>query len=134
MHELGAARKRMRMVRADHDYRFNRPEGSLSLLELFDGRSRLILYRFYFSRGPGSPGAGCIGCSSIPDGIPQLGLLHSRDITFAMVSPAPQETLRGYAERMGWTDIPWLDLHRALLRRLRCRQVVPLQRLPSRRW
>jgi hypothetical protein len=32
---------------------------------------------------------------------------HARDITFAMASPAPQATLRRYAERMGWTDIPW---------------------------
>ena len=27
-----------------------------------------------------------------------------------MVSPAPQESLRGYAERMGWTRIPWFTI------------------------
>ena len=108
---FGAARKRMPMVRVDHDYRFDGPDGSLSLLELFDGRSQLILYRFFFEEGvQGWPDAGCVGCSSVADAIPQLGLLHSRDIAFAMVSPAPQENLRGYAERMGWTHIPWYTI------------------------
>ena len=36
--------------------------------------------------------------------------MHARDITFAMVSPAPQANLRRYAERMGWTDLPWYTI------------------------
>jgi predicted dithiol-disulfide oxidoreductase (DUF899 family) len=111
MHELAAARKHMPMVRVEHDYEFEGPDGRRSLAELFDGRSQLILYRFYFEEGVGGwPDAGCVGCSSVADGIPQLGLLHARDITFAMVSPAPQANLRRYAERMGWTDIPWYTI------------------------
>ena len=93
------------MVRVDHDDRFEGPDGRRSLPELFDGRSQLILYRFYFEEGvDGWPDAGCAGCSA--DGIPHLGLLHAGDITFAMVSPAPQANLRRYAERMGWTECP----------------------------
>ena len=111
MHELEAARKRMPMVRVEQDYRFEGPDGPRSLRELFDGRSQLILYRFYFEEGvDGWPDAGCAGCSSVADGIPVLGLLHARDITFAMVSPAPQENLRRYANRMGWTDVPWYTI------------------------
>ena len=33
--ELAAARKRMPMVRVDHDYRFEGPDGERSLVELF---------------------------------------------------------------------------------------------------
>jgi len=111
MHELADARKRMPMVRVEHDYRFEGPDGPLSLLELFDGRSQLIIYRFYFEEGVGGwPDAGCVGCSSVADGIPVLGLLHARDITFAMASPAPQESLRRYADRMGWSDVPWYTI------------------------
>ena len=111
MHELAAARKRMPMVRVEADYRFEGREGERSLPELFDGRSQLILYRFYFEEGVGGwPDAGCAGCSSFADGIPVLGLLHARDITFAMASPAPQPNLRRYAERMGWTDVPWYTI------------------------
>jgi len=57
--------------------------------------------------------AGCAGCSSVADGIADLGLLHARDITFAMASPAPQANLRRYAERMGRTDLPWYTISTA---------------------
>lgn len=111
MNELIAGRKRMPMVRVEHDYRFEGPDGERWLLEPFDGRSQLVLYRFFFEEGvPGWPDAGCVGCSSFADGIPQLGLLHARDITFAMASPAPQANLRRYAERMGWTNVPWYTI------------------------
>ena len=111
MHELAAARKRMPMVRVTNDYLFEGPDGRRSLPELFDGRTQLILYRFYFEEGVGGwPEAGCVGCSSFADGVPELGLLHARDITFAMASPAPQANLRAYAERMGWTDVPWYTI------------------------
>jgi predicted dithiol-disulfide oxidoreductase (DUF899 family) len=111
MHELADARKRMPMVRVEQDYSFEGPDGRRSLPELFDGRSQLIVYRFYFEEGvEGWPDAGCAGCSSFADGIPDLRLLHARDITFAMASPAPQANLRRYAERMGWTDVPWYTI------------------------
>lgn len=111
MHELAAARKRMPMVRVEREYEFEGPDGKLSLADLFEGRSQLILYRFYFEEGVGGwPDAGCVGCSSVGDSIGQLGLLHARDITFAMVSPAPQPNLRAYAQRMGWTHVPWYTI------------------------
>jgi predicted dithiol-disulfide oxidoreductase (DUF899 family) len=111
MHELAAARKRMPMVRVERDYAFAGPDGECSLLDLFEGRKQLILYRFFFDEGvAGWPDAGCVGCSSFADGIPQLGLLHARDITFAMASGAPQPNLRRYAERMGWTHVPWYTI------------------------
>ena len=111
MHELAAARKRMPMVRVEHDYEFEGPAGRRTLPELFEGRRQLILYRFFFEDGvDGWPVAGCPGCSSVADGVPDLGLLHVRDITFAMASPAPQANLASYAERMGWTDVPWYTI------------------------
>ncbi|WP_163796038.1 DUF899 family protein [Mycolicibacterium sediminis] len=109
--KLVAARKRMPMVRVERDYRFDGPDGVVSLLELFEGRSQLILYRFFFEEGvSGWPDAGCVGCSSWADGVADLRLLHARDITFSMVSPAPQPNLQAYAERMGWTDLPWYTI------------------------
>lgn len=108
---LTAARKRMPMVRVEGDYRFEGPGGPRSLLDLFEGRRQLILYRFFFEDGvTGWPDAGCAGCSSWADGVAELGLLHAHDVTFAMVSPAPQPTLKAYAERMGWTDLPWYTI------------------------
>jgi len=110
MHDLAAARKRMPMVLVDRAYEFEGP-GRRWLPELFDDRRQLVLYRFFFEEGvDGWPEAGCPGCSSFADGVPELGLLHARDITVAMASPAPQESLRRYAERMGWTDVPWYTM------------------------
>lgn len=109
--KLAAARRRMPMVRVEGDYRFEGPHGEVSLRDLFDGRSQLILYRFFFEEGvDGWPEAGCVGCSSWADGVADLNLLHARDITFAMASPAPQPRLSAYAERMGWTDLPWYTI------------------------
>ena len=135
MDELAAARKRMPMVRVEHDYRFEGPDGDRSLAELFDGRSQLILYRFFFEEGVGGwPDAGCVGCSSFADGIPDLGLVHARDITFAMASPAPQANIRRYAERMGWTDVPWYTIRTDRFSAdFGVDRVVRPQRLPARR-
>jgi predicted dithiol-disulfide oxidoreductase (DUF899 family) len=83
MHELAAARKRMPMVRVEHDYRFEGPDGQRSLPELFDGRSQLIIYRFCFEEGVGGwPDAGCVGCPSVAAGIPQLGLVPPRSFWY----------------------------------------------------
>src|SRR6185312_5172058 len=51
MHDLAAARKRMPMVRVGREYLFEGPDGQRSLPELFEGRSQLILYRFFFDHG-----------------------------------------------------------------------------------
>src|SRR5688572_6234701 len=51
VHELAAGRKRMPMVRVEHDYSFEGPEGQRSLPELFEGRTQLILYRFFLRGG-----------------------------------------------------------------------------------
>jgi predicted dithiol-disulfide oxidoreductase (DUF899 family) len=107
----------MPMVRVEQNYRFEGPDGDRSLLDLFDGRSQLILYRFFFEEGvAGWPDAGCVGCSSFADGVPELGLLHSRDITFAMASPAPSEPtpLRRAHGLDGRAVVH--DSHRAVLR------------------
>lgn len=109
--KLVAARKRMPMVLVEGDYRFEGPQGEMSMLDLFEGRNQLILYRFFFEDGvAGWPEAGCVGCSSWADGVADLNLLHARDITFAMVSPAPQPNVTSYARRMGWTDLPWYTI------------------------
>lgn len=108
---LAAARKRMPMVRVEKDYRFEGPDGEVSLLDLFEGRSQLILYRFFFEEGvDGWPEAGCVGCSSWADGVADLNLLHAHDVTFAMASPASQPALTAYADRMGWQDLPWYTI------------------------
>jgi predicted dithiol-disulfide oxidoreductase (DUF899 family) len=100
--KLAAARKRMPMVRVESDYRFEGPDGEMSLEDLFEGRNQLILYRFFFEEGvAGWPDAGCVGCSSWADGVADLNLLHARDITFAMASPGTTAELEGLRRAHG---------------------------------
>ena len=40
------------------------------------------------------------------DQLPELAHLNARDVTFAIVSTAPQDQIAALKERMGWT-VPW---------------------------
>jgi len=102
---LNAERRRMPMVKIDKQYIFEGPDGSVSLLDLFDGRPQLILYHFMF--GP-SDDEGCVGCSMFVDNIGHLAHLKARDTSLAVVSRAPLSKLASYKARMGW-DVPWLS-------------------------
>ena len=48
---LAAERRRMPWVAVEKDYRFLGPEGTAGLLDLFEGRRQLIVYRAFFEPG-----------------------------------------------------------------------------------
>jgi predicted dithiol-disulfide oxidoreductase (DUF899 family) len=48
---LAAERRRLPMVRVEKDYRFEGPDGDVSLLDLFEGRRQLIVNRFFLAGG-----------------------------------------------------------------------------------
>jgi predicted dithiol-disulfide oxidoreductase (DUF899 family) len=107
---LAAERRRMPRMEVEKDYRFEGPDGPVSLLDLFEGRRQLILYRFFFEPGvDGWPEAGCRGCSMMADQVADLAHLNSRDTTFANVSRAPQAEIVRLKERMGW-ETPWYTI------------------------
>jgi predicted dithiol-disulfide oxidoreductase (DUF899 family) len=104
---LAARRRRMPRTAVRKDYVLDGPDGPVHLLDLFEGRSQLVVYRFFYEPGvAGWPDAGCPGCSLMADQTAHLAHLHARDITFARVSRAPQPTIQRLKERMGW-DGPW---------------------------
>jgi predicted dithiol-disulfide oxidoreductase (DUF899 family) len=103
-------RRRMAMPweRVEKSYSFEGPDGALSLADLFDGRSQLIVYHFMFA--PDWEEA-CKSCSFWADnfnGIP-VHLAH-RDVTFTAVSLAPLAKIEAYKKRMGWS-FPWVSSH-----------------------
>jgi predicted dithiol-disulfide oxidoreductase (DUF899 family) len=105
--QLAAERRRMPMVQIDKPYVFDGSAGTVSLLDLFDGRRQLIVYHFMFAPGVGGwPTAGCPGCSLVVDQIAHLAHLHARDTSFVLVSRAPRSRIQTYQKRMGWA-IPW---------------------------
>jgi predicted dithiol-disulfide oxidoreductase (DUF899 family) len=106
---LAAERRRLPMVAIEKPYSFDGPDGSASLLDLFEGRRQLILYHFMFAPDVGGwPTAGCPGCSFFVDQVGHLAHLHARDVSFVLVSRAPLEQLEAYKQRMGW-NVPWFS-------------------------
>ncbi|TCR91144.1 thioredoxin family protein [Rhizobium sp. BK376] len=102
--ELAQWRQKMPWVRIDKEYRFETDKGTVSLVDLFKGRSQLLVYHFMF--GP-DYSAGCPSCSSIADGFNGIAVhLQNHDVMFSAVSRAPLAKLKAYQERMGWT-FPW---------------------------
>jgi predicted dithiol-disulfide oxidoreductase (DUF899 family) len=102
--ELARRRQELPWVRIDKAYRFETDAGSVSLPDLFAGRSQLLIYHFMF--GP-DYAAGCPSCSSIADGFDGFAIhLANHDVTLAAVSRAPLAKLLAYKQRMGW-HFPW---------------------------
>jgi len=102
--ELARRRQELPWVRVDKDYAFESDNGTISLANLFQGRSQLLVYHFMF--GP-DYAAGCPSCSAIADGfngiVPHLA---NHDVMLWAVSRAPFAKLKAYRERMGWS-FPW---------------------------
>ena len=102
--ELNATRREMPWTRVDKDYRFQGAQGEVGLVDLFAGRSQLLLYHFMFH--PDWEEA-CKSCSFWADGYNAiLPHLAQRDVTLVAVSRAPLEKLQAFAARMDW-HFPW---------------------------
>ena len=100
--ELAARRRRQPRLDLETGYEFDGPAGRVRLPDLFEGRSQLLLYHFWFPED-GEP---CTGCSMFTDQVSELAHLHARDTSLALVSRAPQDRIAPYRERMGW-QAPW---------------------------
>lgn len=103
--QLNTERRRLPMVSIDKRYVFEGSGGRASLLDLFEGRSQLIVYHFMFDPGWDE---GCPSCSFIVDHIGPLAHLHARDTSLAVISRAPLTKSLPFKTRMGWT-IPWFS-------------------------
>src|SRR5689334_7594957 len=101
---LARRRQELPWVRIDKPYRFETDEGGASLVDLFRGRSQLLVYHFMF--GPDYK-AGCPSCSAIADGFNGFAThLAHHDVMLWAISRAALAKLNEYKRRMAWT-FPW---------------------------
>jgi predicted dithiol-disulfide oxidoreductase (DUF899 family) len=108
---LAAERRRMPWLAVEKEYKFQGPKGEASLLDLFDGRRQLILYRAFFEPGVvGWPEHACVGCSMVADQVAHPAHLNARDTTLVFASRAPQTDIERLKARMGWQFIPWYTI------------------------
>jgi predicted dithiol-disulfide oxidoreductase (DUF899 family) len=102
--EVARQRQALPWVRIDKKYALDTDDGVVSLADLFQGRSQLMIYHFMF--GPDYQ-AGCPACSAIADGFNGfVEHLANHDVMLWAVSRAPLAKLQSYRRRMGW-HFPW---------------------------
>lgn len=107
---LAAERRRMPWMAVEQKYVFEGPSGKVSLLDLFEGRRQLIVYRAFFEPGVfGWPDHACRGCSLGADQVGHLSHLNARDTTLVYTSRAPQADIARLKTRMGW-EMPWYTI------------------------
>jgi len=99
--QLAQARRELPWEAVTKDYEFEGPAGQVTLSDLFDGRSQLIVYHFMFYP---DWDAGCPHCSFWADNFDGAPVhLAARDVAFAAVSRAPYTKIAAYKQRMGWS-------------------------------
>ncbi|ORV83670.1 DUF899 domain-containing protein [Mycolicibacterium iranicum] len=106
---VSAQRRRLPMVQIDEPYVFDTESGPLTLLDLFDGRSQLIVQHFMFGSDWDE---GCSGCSMMADHIGPLSHLYAKDTSLVLVSRAPVGKIVAFKDRMEW-DLPWVSSGRS---------------------
>ena len=113
--QLSKERRELPWELVEKEYTFEGEKGRLTLSDLFEGRSQLIIYHAMFNPETAGPHtswtakAACYVCSFWLDNLNGITThLKHRDITMAAVSLAPHPELAAYKERMGWT-FPWLS-------------------------
>jgi predicted dithiol-disulfide oxidoreductase (DUF899 family) len=102
---LSTQRRELPMVEITKDYKFEGPEGEVSLAGLFAGRRQLMVSHFMFDPEwtDGCPSC-TAGADEMSDGM--RAHLETRDTRLVYVSRAPLAKLEDYKSRKGWT-FPW---------------------------
>ena len=104
--QLSEERRELPWVKIDKEYRFEGPDGEVSLAELFENKSQLIVYHFMFDP---EWDEGCKSCSFLADHYdPAIVHLNQRDVSMVTISRAPLAKLEAYRKRMDW-NFKWLS-------------------------
>ena len=98
--QLSAERRALPWVKIDQQYVFDAPDGKVTLVDLFEGRSQLFIK--HFMMGPGQT-TQCVGCSLEVDHIEGILVhLQNHDVSYVAVARAPIEEIEVVRKRMGW--------------------------------
>jgi len=105
---LAASRRELPWVKINKAYTFESPDGKVTLADLFEGRSQLMIQHFML--GPGWE-QGCKSCSFMMDHFnPTVPHLNARNVSFAAISHAPLGEILPFKARMGWSA-NWVSSH-----------------------
>ena len=103
---LTRERQELPWVRIDADYQFDDVDGTVSLRDLFQERSQLVVYHFMFHPDWEE---GCPSCSFWADNFDRIIThLNQRDVSMVAISRAPIGKIESFKDRMGW-NFRWLS-------------------------
>jgi predicted dithiol-disulfide oxidoreductase (DUF899 family) len=102
---IAAARRRLPMVEVDAQASVVGAQGSLPLLDVFEGRTQLLTYFHMWHDGKPAPEQ-CEGCTFFTGHAQELSYLHSRDVTYATFCQGTYAESARYRDFMGW-EMPW---------------------------
>jgi predicted dithiol-disulfide oxidoreductase (DUF899 family) len=102
---IAAARRRLSMVAVDGATPLSGEHGTVTLLEVFEGRRMLIAYYFMWHAGHPAPEQ-CEGCTLYTSQVRELSFIHSRNVTYATFCQGPYEESARYRDFMGF-QMPW---------------------------
>ncbi len=105
---LAQQRRELPWIKMIKPYVFESPRGTVTLADLFEGRSQLMVQHFML--GPGWE-QGCKSCSFMMDHFnPTVPHLAARDVSFVAISHAPLAEILPFKQRMGWA-VNWVSSH-----------------------
>lgn len=102
---IAAARRRLPMTEVDAGITVTGPDGPATLLDLFEGRDQLIVYKHMWHRGQPFEGQ-CEGCTATIWDVHDASYLDARGISFAVLCEGPWEEVAPYVAFMGY-QLPW---------------------------
>ena len=105
---LAAARRRLPMVEIDGTVEVVGPDGPVRFLELFQGRSELVIYQHMWWDGAPHQGQ-CEGCTNAAWHLKDAVYLNARGVSFAIVTVGAWDEVEPFVEFMGYTQ-PWYSV------------------------
>jgi predicted dithiol-disulfide oxidoreductase (DUF899 family) len=96
---IAAQRRRLPMVELP-DYTLTGAEGPVRLVDVFAGKSQLIVYNHMWNPDPDAEWQ-CQGCTSFTSSFTRLDFLATYDARYVIVTQGPIEQALAYADRVG---------------------------------
>ena len=105
---IAAERRRLPMVEVDGALEVVGSDGPVPLVELFEGRDELIVYRHMWYDGA-PPQGQCEGCTWTAWGLRDAVYLNARGVSLAFVTTGAWDEVAPFVEFMGYTQ-PWYSI------------------------
>ncbi|GFZ94552.1 DUF899 domain-containing protein [Dyella caseinilytica] len=108
--QLNAELRALPWVKLEKSYTFDGPSGTLTLSDLFAGRSQLFVKHHML--GPGQQHH-CVGCALEVDHLQGILVhLQNHDLSYVAIARAPIEEIEALRQRMGW-QFPFVSSYRS---------------------